>query len=172
MHVKKTQNTYCGRVGVYPGFSGSHSKLPCLQVSSGFQAAVLKCAFEASLVSLPEMYNNNNNVGLPLIQKSLNNLKIVKKQNIFCGHMSPYLFQWPHFWEWMATGLAAVTSTNWTEELLFDDLFLWVVRMIGEYDLLWIILWNNGEIQIALYTTTQLLELVHLASCKLSLAGL
>ena len=50
------------RVGVYAGVSGSHSKHPCLQVSSGFRATVLKCAFDASLVSLPEMYNNNNNV--------------------------------------------------------------------------------------------------------------
>ena len=60
MHVKRTQNTYRGRVGVYPGVSGSHSKRPRLQVSSGFRATVLKCAFEASLVSIPEMYYNNN----------------------------------------------------------------------------------------------------------------
>ena len=43
--------------GVYC-VSGSHNKRPCLQVSSGFRATVLKCAFEASLVSLPEMFNN------------------------------------------------------------------------------------------------------------------
>ena len=49
--------------GLHPGVSGSHtcSKHPCLQVSSGFRATALKCAFEASLVSLPEMYNTNNN---------------------------------------------------------------------------------------------------------------
>ena len=58
---KRTQSTYRGRVGVYPGVSGSHNKRPCLQVSSGFRATVLKCAFEGSLVSFPEMYNNNNN---------------------------------------------------------------------------------------------------------------
>ena len=60
MHVKEPR-TYRGRVGVYPGVSGSHSKRPCLQVSSGFRATVLKCAFEGSLVSLPDMYNNNKN---------------------------------------------------------------------------------------------------------------
>ena len=60
MHVKEpTQCTYRGRVR---GLSRcSHSKSPCLQVCSGFSATVLKCAFEVSLVSLPEMYNNKKN---------------------------------------------------------------------------------------------------------------
>ena len=39
----------------------SHNEHPCLQVSAGFRATVLKCAFEGSLVSLPEMYNNKKN---------------------------------------------------------------------------------------------------------------
>ena len=61
MHVKRTQITYRERVGVYPGDSGSDCKHPYLQVSSGFVAAVIKFAFEVSLVSLPEINNNNNN---------------------------------------------------------------------------------------------------------------
>ena len=60
MHVKRTQITYRERVGVYPGDSGSDSKHPYLQVSSGFRATVIKFAFEVSLVSLPEINNNNN----------------------------------------------------------------------------------------------------------------
>ena len=51
MHVKEPRTLIVEELGVYPGVSGSHSKRPCLQVSSGFRATVLKCAFEESLVS-------------------------------------------------------------------------------------------------------------------------
>ncbi len=47
---KRTRNTYRGRVGVNPCVSGSHSKHPCLQVSSGLRATVTKFTYEASLV--------------------------------------------------------------------------------------------------------------------------
>ncbi len=36
------------------------SKHPCLQVASGLRATVIKFTYEASLVSLPEKYNNNS----------------------------------------------------------------------------------------------------------------
>ncbi len=53
---KRTQNHYHERVGVNPSVSGSHSKHHCLQVSSGLQATVTGFTYEASLVSLLEMY--------------------------------------------------------------------------------------------------------------------
>ena len=48
MHVKEPRTLIVEELGVYPGVSGSHSKRPCLQVSSGFWATVLKCAFVGS----------------------------------------------------------------------------------------------------------------------------
>ncbi len=45
--------------GVNPGVSGSHSKHPSLQVFLGLGASVVRFTYEASLVSLPEIYNNN-----------------------------------------------------------------------------------------------------------------
>ena len=38
----KNQNTYCGRVDFIHCISDSHSKQPCVQVSSGFRATVIK----------------------------------------------------------------------------------------------------------------------------------
>ncbi len=55
VHVKRTQNTYRGKIGVNPGVSGSHSKHPCLQVSSVFGAVVTKFTCEASIVLIPEI---------------------------------------------------------------------------------------------------------------------
>ena len=54
MHVKEPRTLIMEELGVYPGVSGSRNKRPCLQVSSGLRATVLRCAFEASLVSLPK----------------------------------------------------------------------------------------------------------------------
>ncbi len=58
---RRTQNTYHGIVGVNPGISGSHtcSKHPCLQVSQGLRATLIKftyMTYEASLVSLLEIH--------------------------------------------------------------------------------------------------------------------
>ncbi len=58
MHIKEPRTLYLGRVGVIPGVSGSRSKHPCLQVSSGLQATVIKFTYKAALVSLPEIYIN------------------------------------------------------------------------------------------------------------------
>ena len=58
MHIKEPRTLI---VKGLPIVSGSHNKRPCLQVSSGFRATVLKCAFEESLVTLPDNDNDNNN---------------------------------------------------------------------------------------------------------------
>ena len=52
VHVKEPKNAYQGRVVVNPIVSGSHSKHPCLQVSRGLRAIMIKL-----------IYNNNNNLG-------------------------------------------------------------------------------------------------------------
>ena len=49
--------TLLGMNGAITGVSGSHSKHPCLQVSSDLQVTVIKFT---SLASLPEIYNNKN----------------------------------------------------------------------------------------------------------------
>ena len=47
---KRTQNPNGGRARINPGFSGSHSKHPCLQVASGLPAW---------FHLIPEINNNN-----------------------------------------------------------------------------------------------------------------
>ncbi len=56
--VKEPRALYFERVGVIPGVSGSYSKHPCLQVSSGLWVTAIKFTYETSYVSLPEIYDN------------------------------------------------------------------------------------------------------------------
>ena len=52
---RRTQNTYCGRIGINSSVPGSYIKHPCLQISSGFKLHSLH--YETSLVSLQEICN-------------------------------------------------------------------------------------------------------------------
>ena len=74
MRVKEPRTL---EVGVKPRVSGSLSKPPCLHVSSGLQATVIKFTYEASLVSLSEIYNN--------ISKYLFGLPLQREQGILLG---------------------------------------------------------------------------------------
>ena len=122
----RTQNTFRGRVGVYPGVSGSHSKHPCLQVSSGFRATALKCAFEASLVSLPEMYNNNNILkckrNLPPFKpvNINNNTACSKCVNLFVDNSVLTVRQNGHAWS-LEPSMVTSWHSCWTAVLTVSD---------------------------------------------------
>ena len=92
--TKGTQNPYPGRVGVNPSVSGSEH--PCLHLSSYLWAALIKVTYEASLLLLPEIYNNDIKTNTDKWSLWSSGSRLIHLQSQGCGFESYQVYHWFH----------------------------------------------------------------------------